>query len=81
MAEQPDSHAIVAQLIEGLDPGCLVTQFVVVAEVIDTEGERAMWIDTHGGASRWDTYGLLTYALNEEAAHQHAAACRGDDED
>jgi hypothetical protein len=68
----PDSHAIIAQLIEGLDPGALVTQFVVIAEVIGTEGERAMWIDTHDGATRWDTYGLLEYAMNQERAGQYA---------
>lgn len=81
MPDAPDSTAIISQLIEGLDHGALVTRFVVIAEVIDTDGERCMWVDTHDGSTRWDTYGMLTWAINEEAAHQHAAACGRDNGD
>jgi hypothetical protein len=61
-----DSHAAVAQLIEGLDPGAMVTQFVVIAEVIGGDGQRAIWIDAHDGATPWDVAGLLAYAMTQE---------------
>lgn len=61
-----NSTAAVAQLIQGLDPGAYVTKFVVVAEVIDTDGERGVWTETHDGATKWDTFGLLHFALHRE---------------
>lgn len=76
------SDDAVAQLIEGLDPGAFVTRFVLVAEVIDTDGNRGIWTETHDDAARWDTYGLLTWALEEErAAHQLSTLLADDDED
>lgn len=78
-ADAATATTAVSQLIEGLDPGAMVTQFVVIAEVIDTDGERGLWVDTHEGSSKWDTYGLLTWALNQEHAGQVASF--GPDED
>jgi hypothetical protein len=75
-----DTSDLIAQAIEGLDPGAVVTKFVVVAEVIDSDGGRAVWTDTHDGATRWDTYGLLAYALENEVAH-HVAGIQGPDDD
>ena len=76
-----DTHAHVASVIDDLDPGAMVTQFVLVAEVIDTDGHRGIWVDTHDGATRWDTLGLLKWALNEETGHQYARIRDEDDED
>lgn len=60
----------VAQVIAERDPGCVVTRFVLIAEVIGPDGERGVWTETHEDALRWDTYGLLTEALQgEHAAH------------
>lgn len=68
--EQDDTARLVGQIIEGLDPGAFVTKYVVVAEAIDTEGQRAVWSQASDDATRWDTYGLLTEALQtEKAAH------------
>ena len=75
-----DATALIAQLVEGLEPGSLVTKFVVVAEVIDPSGGRAVWCDNQPGAMRWDTYGLLTYALEQERGAQHAEIARSEDE-
>jgi hypothetical protein len=58
----------IAELIEGLDPGCIVTRFVMVAEVIDTDGDRALWVQTDDDAKPWDTFGLMQYALAVEQA-------------
>lgn len=70
------STGAIAQLINGLDPGAVVTKFVVVAEVIDADGEPNVWTETHDGAMPWDRIGLLRYALWLEAAETAA-----DDED
>lgn len=65
-----DMNDLVGQIIEGLDPGAFVTKFVLVAEVIDTEGTRGVWAQGSDDLTRWDTYGLLTEALTtEKAAH------------
>lgn len=61
-----DAH--IAGLINDVDPGAFVTKYVVIAEVIDANGDRAVWMDSSDDATQWDTYGLLTYALNHEAA-------------
>lgn len=62
------STGAITQLINGLDPGAVVTKFVVVAEVIDANGERNVWTETHDGAMPWDRIGLLRYALWLETA-------------
>ena len=74
-----DNDAIVGQLIETMDPGAFVTKYVLVAEVIDSEGKRGVWSDTHDEATRWDTYGLLMEALTAEQAKQ-ALDSQDDDE-
>lgn len=74
-----DTATLVAQIIQGLDPGAFVTKFVLVAEVLDTDGNRAVWTETSDDASKWDAYGLLTFALEEERAGQVATRLRDDD--
>ena len=75
-----DATSLVAQLIEGLDPGAFVTRFVLVAEVIDSQGDRGMWMETQD-AARWDIYALLTWALEEERANHQLSTLLADDED
>ena len=60
MSGQSENH--VADLIHQLDPGSMVTKFIVIAEVIDTDGDQAVWVDTSDGSSTWDILGLLAYA-------------------
>ena len=74
-----DAAELVGQIIEGLDPGAFVTKFVLVAEVIGQDGERGVWREAHDGATRWDTYGLLTEAMQAEQAQQLANAMRDDE--
>ncbi|MDB5716270.1 MAG: hypothetical protein JWO15_3667 [Sphingomonadales bacterium] len=66
MADNSDN--LVAQLIDGLDPGALVTKFVVIAEAIDTNGRRALYTASNEGAMNWDSVGLLRTALSMEEA-------------
>ncbi len=58
----------VAALITDLDPGAMVQRFVLLAEVIDSDGERALWALTPPDARAWDTLGLIEYARLIEAA-------------
>lgn len=72
----PDASDLVSQLVETLTPGCFVTKFVLVAEVIDTEGDRSIWSENNDDATRWDIAGLLTELLGMQAAEQAAEAMR-----
>lgn len=77
--DDPDTADLIGQIIEGLDPGAFVTRFVVLAEVIGADGDRGLWSQTHDGATRWDTYGLLKDAMETEVAKHHAALREGED--
>ena len=59
---------LVAELIEGLEPGAMVTRFVLVAEVFDPDGDVCVWRCTHDGSKPWETLGLLEWAATREAA-------------
>lgn len=62
--------AIVRAVAEESPDDVVLTKFALVAEVMDADGKRWSWTFTHEGATRWDTYGLLTEGLeNEKAAH------------
>lgn len=56
------AQAAVADLVQQLDPGAMVTRFVVLAEVMDADSDRALWAFTAPGATKWDTLGLLDFA-------------------
>lgn len=64
----PDATSLVSQIIEGLDSGAMVTRFVVVAEVMDSDGKRGVWVEHGDTCMAWDYLGLLTYAINEPYA-------------
>jgi hypothetical protein len=56
----------VSDLVQQLDPGAMVTRFVVLAEVIDADNDRALWSFTAPDATKWDSMGLLQFALRRE---------------
>lgn len=58
-------HDAVAKMVQDFEAGAVVTKFVVVAEVINTDGECGVWTTTHEGAKSWDVAGLLVYALED----------------
>lgn len=60
----------VADLIRAVDPGAMVQRFVALVEVIDEDGDRAVWCLTPPGAKAWDSLGLLAYAQSIEFAGQ-----------
>lgn len=64
----------VADLIAKVDPGAMATKFVLLAEVIDAEGDRCLWVCAREGQKPWDSLGLLQYGIAlEQAATNHDA--------
>lgn len=61
----------VADLVRQLDPGAMVTRYVMLIEVVDAESDRGVWHFTAPGASAWDTLGLLDYGRMQEYAASH----------
>lgn len=47
--------------------GGLVTRWIAVAEVVDTDGERTLRIEASEGLPNWDALGLLAFASHEQA--------------
>jgi len=60
----------VADLIQQIDPGSMVTRFVLVVEVVDAENQRGCWLLTPPDSRPWDTLGLCSFAA---AVEQNAA--------
>ncbi len=48
--------------------GHMATRYVLVAEVIMEDGERALWGVTPCGQKSWDTLGLIAWAQQQEQA-------------
>ncbi len=48
--------------------GDMLTHWVLLDEIIDEDGERAVWNVASEDARAWDTLGLLTYAVQIEQA-------------
>ena len=70
-----DLHAAVQQVIAGHEGApTYLMRFVVLAEIVDSEGERALFQVTADGMKRWDTLGLLEHARAVEWAATNAEA-------
>lgn len=60
---------LLAQFVEIISPGSVMTKYVVVVEAIDaTDSERVLITSTPDDASAWDTMGLLSYGMAKENA-------------
>jgi hypothetical protein len=46
----------------------LVTKWVVLIEIVDGNGDRALWTAASKDIMSWETKGLLQHALDVEAA-------------
>lgn len=46
----------------------VVTKWVLLAESVNGDGERGLWLVAPEDAKAWDTIGMLTYALHLEQA-------------
>lgn len=65
-ADADDLAVRVGSAIAGELPGEMVTRWVLAAETIGTDGERALWLLAPEDAKAWDTLGLAEYALAVE---------------
>lgn len=48
--------------------GAMLTRWVVLADVIEANGERALWALCPSEQKAWDTLGMLRFADHQEAA-------------
>jgi hypothetical protein len=70
---QADLHAAISKVINDHEGGpAYLTRFIVLAEVVDSEGERAIHQVAADRMMRWDTLGLLDYARSVEYASTNA---------
>lgn len=58
----------VQQAIADIYEGNLVTRWIVLAEVIEPEGERALVTTRQEDMRAWDSLGMLTFAVQLEQA-------------
>ena len=69
MTDDEINEAIGGKLCDVLgENGEMVTKWLVVAEIVDENGERWARYHYHDGATRWDNLGLLRYAEQQEQA-------------
>jgi hypothetical protein len=51
----------VQELMTEASPGCMVTQFLVLAVTMDQDGEKGMWALTPPDQRKWESLGLMEY--------------------
>jgi hypothetical protein len=61
-------NAAIAEVVREKEHG-LVTKWVALVESIDEDGERGMWTCASDGIKRWESMGMLRYALTLDEAH------------
>lgn len=76
---QADLHAAISKAINDHEEGAAyLTRFVVLAEIVDAEGDRVLVQVAADGMMRWDTLGLLDHARSVEYAASTAEARDGE---
>jgi hypothetical protein len=66
---QAGLHAALSKAISDHEGGATyVNRFVVLAEIVDVDGERVLVQVAADGMARWDTLGLLEHARSVEWA-------------
>lgn len=68
MSSDEEIDSLVSDMVEKLETGAMLTKYIVIAEGIDPQGERAVYMATHTDAKTWDILGLLSYAQGIENA-------------
>lgn len=54
--------ALVSEVIAVMEPGSLVTGFMVIAEGLDAKGDRTLFTIGHNGAATWQMLGMSEFA-------------------
>jgi class 3 adenylate cyclase len=66
---QADLHAAISKAVSDHEGAATyVNRFVVLAEIVEGDGERALIQVAADGMTRWDTLGLLDHARSVEWA-------------
>lgn len=76
---QQAAQEAVGALVAAIDPGVLATRFVMIVEVVDTQGGRGMWMLAPPDTMPQDTLGLMDHARSIEQAAIIASALDGFD--
>lgn len=72
---QADLHAAIQRVVaEHEGTPTYLMRFVVLAEIVDSKGERALIQVAADGMMRWDTLGMLEHARSVEWAAGNAEA-------
>ncbi len=68
----PDADAAffeaVSNALQQVDPGTMPVKFVLLLEVIDRDGDRALWTAAGPNMTAWDTVGMLGHAMHVQQA-------------
>lgn len=78
-SDNPRDHVETAISTAFQETDELVTRWVLAAEVIETTGQRSLWVLNPDTMEVWDSLGLLRFA--EEVTRRDAHTLDGDDED
>lgn len=73
------STEALGNVFRALPEPVMVNRFVILAEVLDNDGERRLWQITSDGMKTWETLGILACATAEES--QMYVNAPGDDDD
>jgi hypothetical protein len=63
-----ETENLVGQMMEIIDPGVLVSKFLVIVEGVDSDGQRAMYSTVSRGLTSWDVLGMLAFVEAREQA-------------
>lgn len=59
-------HSDLADTFNEHADGAMITRYVTVAEILNDDGERELYVLATPGLKAWDSIGLLAFALNEQ---------------
>jgi hypothetical protein len=69
--EPGEVETLLGEAISNALPEALITRWVTCVELIDSNGERALYLATSEDLSAWDSLGILDYAATRERAAIH----------
>lgn len=61
-----DATVAIGELFSRSQPGSMVTKFLIIAVVIDEDGDEVISTFTSQGLKRWDSLGMLAFAQQVE---------------
>lgn len=92
MAEASDEHAASVEEKMGhtiheffaVNEKAMVVKWMLQAEIIDNDGEQAMWTLESPGMALWDMMGVMLYMqthLSQKIQAARSCRCQDDDDD